>query len=205
MQKDKNHIEIHISNALNHNEWEILRSFCEKVERLINTKLVSSGQGSINGNMKFDKEKGLSFKADIPPEEQVAEFLLAFRFFYMQKEETCFPKILSILGKHTIQPEARQALKLFRKQWKNSLFSNAAFIKLNDKQITTSLLLDLWFNAHYFHSDKNKENELKKITKLVSEDFAKYMLLDAVYESSKVVLKIYRVIKDIVKEYYKTP
>lgn len=196
------HIEIHISDSLSHGEWDVLRAFCDKAHRLISTKLVSDGDASIKGNVRYEKDKGMWFQASLPPEEQVAEFLMAFRFFYLQKEDTCFPKILSIVGRHTEQEEAREALKFFRKRWENSLFGNAMQLKLNGKQITTSSLLDIWFNAHYFHSDKDKVKELQVMKSLFSEDFAKYMLLDASYEASKIVLKFYQGLKDIVDDYF---
>ena len=198
-------IEVHISDSLRQNEWEALRAFCDKAHRLISTKLVSDGDASIRGNVRFEKDKGMLFQASLPPEEQVAEFLMAFRFFYLQKEDTCFPKILNIIGRHTEQKEAREAIKFFRKRWENSLFGNAMQIKLNEKQITTSFLLDIWFNAHYFHSDKDKAKELQVMQGLLSEDFAKYMLLDASYEASKIVLKFYQGLKGIVDDHFEKP
>ena len=199
------HIEIHISDSLSQGEWEVLRAFCDKARRLVSTKLISDGDASIKGNVRYEKDKGIRFQASLPPEEQVAEFLMVFRFFYLQKEDTCFPKVLSIVGRHTEQKEAREALKFFRKKWENSLFGNAMQMTLNGKPITTSLLLDIWFNAHYFHSDKEKEKELHVMKSLFSENFAKYMLLDASYEASKIVLKFYQGLKDVVDDYFEKP
>jgi hypothetical protein len=167
--------------------------------------MVSGDEGSIHGKVRYEQEKGLWFEATLPPEEQVAEFLMAFRFFYLQKESTHFPAVLGIIGKHTSQPEAREALKVFRRQWEHCLFGNTMNICLNDKPMTSSLLLDLWFNAHYFHSDVEKEMELTELKKAFSEDFAKFMLLDSAFEASKVVLKIYDGVRGLVDEHSKNP
>jgi hypothetical protein len=199
------HVQIDILESLSNEEWKVLKGFCNKANRLISTKLVADGNSAISGKVRYEKDKGLRFEATLPPEEQVAEFLMAFRFFYLKKEATYFPKILKIIGKHTTQAEAYQALKVFSRQWENSLFGNAVFIKVNGKQISTSLLLDIWFNAHYFHSDIKKGTELQKLKSLLTEDFTKCMLLDAIYGATKIVLMVSNGLQDMVNEHFRKP
>jgi len=146
----------------------------------------------IQGRVRYEAEKGRWFEASLPPEEQVAEFLMAFRFFYLEKEPTNFLKILSILGKHAAQAEGRKFLKTMKDKWHQALFGNAVGMKINNKQMTASLVMDLWFNAHYFHSDESKEIELEKLKKIFTQDFAKFMLLNALYESAKLIAVIYK-------------
>lgn len=191
-------VQIPISHALGEAEWKLLSLFCEKVRRLLATKMVSGGVGAIRGHMKVTPETGMCFSASLPPEEQVAEFLMAFRFFYLQKEPTYFPGILGVIGRHASEQDARQALKSFGAQWKNSLFANAMQISVNERPITSSLLLDVWLNAHYFHSDEEKARQLQELHDIFSEPFAKYMLLDAAFEATKVVVKVYDGIKGMV-------
>lgn len=191
-------VQIPISHALGEAEWKLLSLFCEKVRRLLATKMMSGGDGAIRGHMKVTPETGMCFSASLPPEEQIAEFLMAFRFFYLQKEPTYFPDILGVIGRHASEQDARQALKSFGAQWKNSLFANAMQISVNEKPITSSLLLDVWLNAHYFHSDEEKARQLQELHDIFSEPFAKYMLLDAAFEATKVVVKVYDGIKGMV-------
>ena len=191
-------VKISISNALNDGEWKLLSSFCTKVRRLLATKMVSGGDGAIKGNIKVTPEAGMCCTALLPPEEQIAEFLMAFRFFYSQKEPTYFPNILSLIGRHASEKDARQALKSLGSQWKNSLFANGMQISVDEEPITSSLLLDVWLNAHYFHSDEEKSRRLYELHGIFSEQFAKYMLLDAVFAATKVVIKVYEGIREIV-------
>ena len=185
-------IEVHISHAFSEAEWRQLQAFRDKASRLTSTKLASGGEGcSIHGKVRYEQDKGLWFEATLPSEEIISEFLMAFRFFYLQKEPTHFPRILNIIKRHTTQLEALEVLKGFGRQWESSLFGNAMNISFNNKQITTSLLLDLWFNAHYFHSDEKKELALDELKNAFSQDFAKFMLLDAVIEATKVVFKVF--------------
>ena len=195
------HVEIQISQAHTDKDWKQLNAFREKVERLISTKLASSEGGTIHGKIRYQQEKGMWFEGTLPQEEQIAELLMAFRFFYLQKEPTHFPKILNIIKRHTNQPEALEVLKGYGKQWQNSFFGNAMNISLNNKQITTSLLLDLWFNAHYFHTDEDKEEDLKSLKNVFSEDFSKFMLLDSVYGATKIVYKLFNSIRGMLEEH----
>lgn len=198
------HVQVHISKSLSEQEWKVLRLFCDKGKRLATTKLFSEDGAEIKAEIRYEQDKGVWFESELPPEEEIAEFLMAFRFFYLQKERIHFPKILGLIGKHTDNQEVRKALKQFGRQWNDSLFGKVMNIKLNGRPITSSLLLDLWFNAHYFHTDEEKESKLNKLKNVFSEEFAKYMLLDAAIEASRVVFKVYNGFREIVNEHFNT-
>jgi hypothetical protein len=195
------HVQESISSLLSENEWKVLRQFCERARRLAATRLASDNP-VISGKIEYDREKGLRFEAELPPKEQIAEFLMEFRFFYLQNEPTHFLKILRLIGRHANSPDVREVLKVFRRQWNDSLFRKAFEIKFNDKPITTSLLIDLWFNAEYFHSDDVKGRELKKLKDIFSDEFAKYMLLDAAFEATKIVFKVLDGLQEMVEKHF---
>lgn len=194
-------VEVNISSLLTEDEWKILRLFCEKVKRIAGTKLVLNQTNGMRCRICYTQENGLRFEAQLPSEEIISEFLLAFRFFYHKKEPTHFPKILRIIGKHTTNADVRQALRLFGKKWNDSLFQKALNITFNDKGVTSSLLLDLWFNAHYFHQDEKKRKELDQLIENFSEEFAKYMLLDSVIAATNVVFKVFEGMRGIVEKH----
>jgi hypothetical protein len=195
-------VKASISSLLSEDEWKVLRQFCEKAKKLKATRLASENP-VIRGKLQYNDKKGLWFDSELPPKEQIAEYLMEFRFFYLQDEPTHFPKILRLIGRHTKQsPDFTQALKTFRSQWRDSLFKKAFQIKFNNKPITTSLLLDLWFNAEYFHSDETKGRELKELKDVFSEEFARYMLLEAVFEASKVVFKVSGGLQEMVDKHF---
>jgi hypothetical protein len=61
---------------------------------------------------------------------------------------------------------------------------------INGVEITPTMLIDLWFNAHYFHSDELKEQNLTNLKNALSIDVCRFMLADAVYEASKAVIHL---------------
>jgi hypothetical protein len=198
MSKD---IEVHISSSVPEADEKIFRSFCEKARRLADTELVSGGGARISAKIRYRRGKGLTFESELPPEPEVAELLMAFRFFHLQKEPTNFYTVIGLIGKHAQDPDSRKVLRVFKKQWRDSLFAECLGVRFNGVPITFSLLLDLWFNAHYFHSDEDKGRELSKLKAGFSGGFAKYMLLDAVFEAVKVVMRVSNVLWGIVDEH----
>jgi len=193
------HIEIFISEKLSDVEWGVLEAFCEKATRLIATKMVGSEENSLQGRIRYEQNRGLWFEAEIPSEEVIAEFLMVFRFFYLQKERTHFPKVLNILSKHAEIPEVIAHYRRLKKRWEDGLFEKALYIKLNEETMTASLLLDLWFNAHYFHSDEEKSKRLEGLNEAFSKKFSKYMMLDGAFEAAKAAFIIYNSIKEMVE------
>jgi len=192
-------VEVHISPKLSDEDWDVLTAFCRKAERLIATKVVSSGGSDIKGGVRYGQEKGLWFEAQLPPEELVAEFLMAFRFFYLKKERSYFLRALGVLGKHVDDPEVRQHFARLRQRWENGLFGNAMSIQLNGQPMTAALLLDLWLNAHYFHADEEKAEKLDKLNQAFSTEFSKYMMLDGAFEAAKAVFVVFDSVKEIVR------
>lgn len=184
-------VRVKLSHSLSDPEWKTLSIYCEKVRRLLATKFLSTESDGIKANITVRPDTGMTFSANLPPEEQISEFLMAFRFFYLQKEPTHFPSILKILGKHTSQQEAHLALKSFGNKWRNALFAESLIISIDGKKLSASTLLDLWFNAHYFHYDEEKQQQLDELKSNFTEPFAKYMLLDAALEATTAIFKVY--------------
>ena len=123
--------------------------------RLTETKLLAADQSAIHGKVRYTRENGLWFEAQLPSEDLIAEVLDGIPFLLSQeKERTFFPRTLGIIGKYTADPDARQALKVLSNRWHDHLFAKALTITLNDRPMNSGLLLDLWFNAHYFHSEE---------------------------------------------------
>lgn len=82
------HVEIQISQALTGKDWKQLNAFRDKVERLKSTKLASSKGDTIHGRIRYEQDKGMWFEGTLPPEEQITELLMAFRFLSSKRTYT---------------------------------------------------------------------------------------------------------------------
>lgn len=160
-----------------------LKLFHDRVVALANTRLVKAGQSNIHASITLDAAKGIARRVALPPEEQIAQFLMAFRFFYMKSEKTHFPRIVNLVSRHA-DPAAAEVFRAIKARWENSC---SVQLRLNGEPVTSGRLIDLWFNAHYFHGEPAKREQLDGMNALLSDDLSKFMLLDAVYNASEIV------------------
>jgi len=61
-------------------------------------------------------------------------------------------------------------------------------MSFNGKELTANTVFDLWLNAHYFHADSEKQDQLERLSKMLSPEFVKFLLANAVTECCKVIL-----------------
>lgn len=149
-------VQVNINREITPGDFETLTLFHQRVVNLANTKLVKGADSNIRASIKIQTGSGLQLTTALPPEEQVAQFLMAFRFFHLKKEKTHFQKVLFIVAKYA-GPEFRDVSAVIKRQWDQS---SSTTMKLNGETITSSKLIDLWFNAHYFHGELRRQKEL---------------------------------------------
>jgi len=169
---------------LNKNEWDKLDLFLRRFEQLERTRFYSNPklkniQYKIKGE-KVDKGFQTRFEIKVPDEETIKSFLLSFRVFYMEGEHTNFYSICNLLYKKILDKKARNDLVTIRSNYTKAL--NTSFIGINflGKSYSPKDIVDLWFNAEYFHTDIEKVKELDKIVISPGKSLFFYLLIDAV-------------------------
>ena len=181
------HHDIPIKNSLTEQELASIRLFLKKAKELHSTHIVSGAESGISLNVASKLGKPPQFRVVLPSEDYLRSFYMAFRFFYLEKERSNFLKIANVIKQRTDDQFARQYVDRLKDMWSGALAAKTMRIHLNGKQITPSFLMDLWFNAHYFHSDGEKEQALSSLIGMLTTDVCRFMLADAVYEASKAV------------------
>ena len=169
---------------LSENEWEKLNLFLRRFEQLERTRFYSNPklkniQYKIKGE-KVDKGFQTRFEIKVPDEETIKSFLLSFRVFYMEGEHTNFYSIYNLLYKKILDKKVRNDLATIRSNYTKAL--NTSFISINflGKSYLPKDIVDLWFNAEYFHTDIEKVKELDKIVISPGKSLFFYLLIDAV-------------------------
>lgn len=184
-------MKIDLDVAYEEEELSALRSFHERMNHLNSCSLMQAGRASIRANMKVSAAGGVSLEVTLPAEAEVAECLMRFRFFYLKKEPTNFLKILGIVRRRARGESVHELVAILSDQWRNSLFKNGASLRMGKRKISADYVLDLWFNAHYFHGDQKKSVELDRLNSVLSEDFSKYLMLDCVYNAIDVMQRFH--------------
>ena len=169
---------------LSENEWNKLELFLRRFEQLERTRFYSNPklkniQYKIKGE-KVDKGFQTRFERKVPDEETIKSFLLSFRVFYMEGEHTNFYSICNLLYKKILDKKVRNDLVTIRSNYTKAL--NNSFIDINflGKSYSPKDIVDLWFNAEYFHTDIEKVKELDKIVISPGKSLFFYLLIDAV-------------------------
>ena len=133
----------------------------------------------------------------IPEEESLCPLLMSFRFFFGNDEPSNLNRVLNILGRHCRDDRLDAILGSLRLRWKHALFQNAMQLSFNGKPLSAARILDLWLNAHYFHSDPAKRETLETVSRMLTPQFLKYMLVEAVIEGSRIVFSTYEMLREL--------
>jgi hypothetical protein len=169
---------------LSENEWNKLDLFLRRFEQLERTRFYSNPklkniQYKIKGE-KVDKGFQTRFEIKVPDEETIKSFLLSFRVFYMEGEHINFYSICNLLYKKILDKKVRNDMVTIRSNYTKAL--NTSFIGINflGKSYSPKDIVDLWFNAEYFHTDIEKVKELDKIVISPGKSLFFFLLIDAV-------------------------
>jgi hypothetical protein len=184
-----------ISHLLTEEEWRSIELFQRRSQELKAITIFSSDSQKYSAKLTMKVGDPVSFDIQLPEERDLKELLLVFRFFYLQKEPSNFLRVVNILSKYMQNELVTQVIRMYKKCWKDALFGQELLIFFNEEQLTAGKLLDLWFNAHYFHSAENAEQELAALNRALTPEFSKYMLVDSVLEATRLIFTVYDSIK----------
>jgi len=178
-------------------EWHSIREFRRRAVELAENSLLKNGY-ALRAKISWKADEGFSCIVEsIPPEEPFRSLLLTFRLFWANDEASNFVRVLNIIGRYSGQPAVRQFLDALRSEWKQALFSGTMLMSFNNKSITADMVFDLWLNAHYFHSDPKKKEELEKLSKMLSPELMKFMLANAVTQCCRAILALHYAVQSL--------
>lgn len=181
---------------------EILRLYVEQMERLTGTKVGSAGN-TYDLTIGWKEGEPLTIDTRLPDDEELAAFLLAFRPMYLEGEATNFYRVASIVYRvleskdpqHPLKEEMAKA----RHHFGTVLDKPSARIVYNDEVITPRKMIDLWFNAFYFHKDLSKREDFERLRKGLGNLF-QFFFMDAIFDLAKCVVWLGNVARRLLSE-----
>ena len=190
MTEEVKTLEINISDELTDDDWKCIELFKKRANELIKTRILSELGSGISANITFKPQQPLIADVKLPHDDDLRAFFSIFRFFLLKEEPCNFFRVMNIIKRRARHDQVNQAMDNIKAQWTGENRRRVMSIKYNDRELTTEFLLKLWFNAHYFHSDENKMEELQQLNDLISDDFSKYLLSSAIYDAANAVLSL---------------
>jgi hypothetical protein len=191
-------VKININELFTEEEIKQIRLFLKRAKELSKTPVITAGS-KISMNIYYEKKKGTRFSVTLPSEEDLRLFYMAFRFFYLKKEPTHFLTIANLVNRKLEDPLIRDYIKWLKDMWRGALARQQVRVGVNRQELHSHFLIDIWFNSHYFHSDKEKDKKLSKIKEVLTEDATRFMLADAVFQATKAVLRLAHALQDFDK------
>ena len=148
----------------------------------------------ISATFNFDQNQGLKISAQIPSEETLKSFLLTFRHFYMNNSQINFGKICNLLYQKTDNTEMKDNIAKAREVYNKLLNNSSIGFKFNNEELTPKKIIDLWMNAEYFHTDREKRDVLKQIN-TIGEPFFQFLFVSPLYDLVKIINYLANIIK----------
>lgn len=178
-------------------DFEVIDLFLCRVKELQNTKMLQGGL-----KLNFDFSGDLSFAqrdASSEQEEIIKSFITAFRHFYLDNEPTHFPSFHNRIVRGTQDARVVELLGSLRKRYKHVLDTSGGLAYYYRGQLVTpKKMIDLWFNAHYFHSDTAKRKDLNQwLTR--SGGLFQFLFLDALKELSAILIYYGKIVDLIIQ------
>lgn len=180
--------QIKICTGLTEEEQRVLLLFLLKADELWKKSENKAIHASVNIEGRINEPAFIS--VTLPDETQLSSFLMTFRLFYLKTEQIHFLKILNIVKRKTKRATAIKNLKDIKEIWTGVWASRHISHAVDGETLTPSLLMDLWFNANYFHLDEAKNQKLMKLNLFLSTDYCKALLINAVIDASKAVFTL---------------
>lgn len=184
-----------INNVFAGEDWASISVFKEKAEEFIETR-EKTGPKMISIRAKRLDCGGFEGKTNIPQYKDLKLFFNDFRFFYNEKDSTFFLKFRKLISKAIIGEHEKAYLKSLKHQWQMAM-SRKHLLDFIQKEISGKKLLELWFNAKYFHPDPVKRKELKRLNNLLSEDLTRSFLYHTVILAGAPVGLLYKAIEPL--------
>lgn len=165
---------------------EVLDLYVRRVEELLSTKLVTSGDLRTSLNMRASIDEPMQLSVHQPDEEALRSFLLTFRQFVSDKEPVFVRRMANVLWQRLTGDEVRDHLQRARERYGQSLRTGSLKFVADTHHFTPEEALDLWINGRYFHNDQRKAATLDALDPM-SAIFVRQAFLEVLVEATRYV------------------
>jgi hypothetical protein len=183
-----------VSGEFTDEERDRLRLFVQYSDEVSKTRLVQNGDWG-GFEIRYDEKTGYSYKATLPPWDDVIIFLHKFRPLLLETEATSFYKIQSLLGKVLDHPVLRVLLRAQRELYSGKTFQGQVQVLSNSVLLNSDKVLSDWLNAYEYHREKEKREFIDSLHKMIPLDISKAIFLGLLRDKSIAVLNVTEFIK----------
>jgi hypothetical protein len=179
-------------------DWDLLQRYLACSWRLASCNMAKT-QHDLHFGFKGEIGKPVTFTATLPPEDDIAAFLMRMRPFVLKKKEpTNFFKIRNILARYLTLPSARAYLDRLHNLYQGS--GIPVVIKFGELAITSEEALDKWLYGYEYHQDLDKQRELENLYRVFPEENARVIFLYQMLDRASAIGKLGALIDGFTKK-----
>jgi hypothetical protein len=173
-------------------EFQTIEEFKKRVEQLHETK--SKNRTLPMSSMSFNEEGTVvAYENNLPDTEYILAIAVRFRLFFGNNERTNFEKVINIVRRRATDEWAKNYIDHIRSCYLHAMKSNETSTPLG-ASIDNRLMISLWFNSEFFHSDSEKREKLDDINKNIGERGSLFHLYIAIRRCSVEIDRLYTVL-----------
>ena len=177
-----------------------LRVFVRKADELLSSNIFSKGEADkLSSGANLVPGKGIEFHASLPDEIELEQLFRRFRPFFLKKEPSNFHSVCNLMLRclnSILKDKVQKAQKRYERAMGNTgpveinFIGKSSFSKLKAEEV-----INLWYNAHYFHSDEDKEKQLQELNTVLSESYTKNIVVISILLAGYAIALLRDVIK----------
>jgi hypothetical protein len=143
---------------------ERLELFTYRARASSDRRLVREGMGWTSTISWDHVSQQLRIRPPEVDEEDLRSFLLDFRHFISEREPVFINRIFNDCLRFLKSDELKTEIRKAKDEWEQVFVKSKAFpLIVNGRKITPAYILDLWIDGYYFHSNREKFQELQNM------------------------------------------
>ena len=128
-------------------------------------------------------------------ENQFEQLALRFRPFFMNDEETYFPKILNLLS--DLNPELRNWVEWYKERWEKAVFWGTMGMPHTTPPVKADDIIKAGFYSRYFHVKQNMREKAREYEKMLGRDMFRVALVSSVWRRAELVVSAANHLEDV--------
>ncbi len=186
--------------ALAHNptddEWYSISVFKERAQEVIDQLQRLKLTGIMTFHFARNPDGSYKASGEIPSDDDLRILYFDFRHLYAEQEAGNYFRVLQIISRCSGDQRVVRYMRDLKKQSRSSIVESG-FFHDGDRRLSGKQLIDAWFNARLFHSDRERRDELARLNNWLSIDGVRILLFHAIRDATLAAKNLYYLIKDL--------
>lgn len=136
-------------------EVAVLRDFVAFADQLGNLSIFQ-GKAHVGITVNVDRDKGVAFSAELPPDDLALAPLHRLRPFALAKEPTSLTGVIALLRRRVEDHDFREILARIGRYSSGQSMQDLIRITAGEHLINSEEMLTKWLNAMEYHRDPEK-------------------------------------------------